>query len=87
MDGENGDAQVRQFGKTGCKEVFRETASGAKTDRAQPRRVIDQFDSGVVLMVTRLDRLVPLSFWPAEASALQENRSMTASCLWKKPTL
>jgi DNA invertase Pin-like site-specific DNA recombinase len=37
--------------------VFREVASGAKTDRAQLRRVLDELDAGDVLMVTRLDRL------------------------------
>ena len=37
--------------------VFRETASGAKTDRAQLRRVVGQLDEGDVLLVTRLDRL------------------------------
>jgi DNA invertase Pin-like site-specific DNA recombinase len=37
--------------------VFQETASGAKTDRAQLRRVIGQLAKGDVLMVTRLDRL------------------------------
>src|SRR5271167_2150147 len=36
---------------------FREVASGAKTDRTQLRRVIDQLDAGDVLLVTRLDRL------------------------------
>ena len=39
------------------RKVFRETASGAKTDRAQLRRALDQLDAGDVLMVTRLDRL------------------------------
>jgi DNA invertase Pin-like site-specific DNA recombinase len=37
--------------------VFREVESGAKTDRAQLRRVLAQLDAGDVLMVTRLDRL------------------------------
>ena len=37
--------------------MFREVASGAKTDRAQLRRVIGQLAAGDVLMVTRLDRL------------------------------
>ena len=32
-------------------------ASGAKTDRAQLRRLLDQLEAGDVLMVTRLDRL------------------------------
>ena len=38
-------------------QIFRETASGAKTDRAQLRRVLGQLAAGDVFMVTRLDRL------------------------------
>jgi DNA invertase Pin-like site-specific DNA recombinase len=56
-DGQSVDAQVRQLTKAGCKRVFREVASGAKTDRAQLRRLLDQLDAGDVLTVTRLDRL------------------------------
>jgi DNA invertase Pin-like site-specific DNA recombinase len=56
-DGQSVDAQVRQLTKAGCKKVFRETASGAKSDRAQLRRALAQLDAGDVLMVTRLDRL------------------------------
>jgi DNA invertase Pin-like site-specific DNA recombinase len=37
-DGQSADAQVRQLTKAGCKKVFREVASGAKTDRSQLRR-------------------------------------------------
>jgi DNA invertase Pin-like site-specific DNA recombinase len=48
---------VRQLTKAGCKKVFREVASGAKTDRAQLRRLLDQLDAGDVLTVTQLDRL------------------------------
>jgi DNA invertase Pin-like site-specific DNA recombinase len=33
-DGESVGAQVQQLTKSGCKKVFREVASGAKTDRA-----------------------------------------------------
>jgi DNA invertase Pin-like site-specific DNA recombinase len=51
------DAQVRQLTKAGCKKVFREVASGAKTDRAQLRRLLDVLDAGDVLTVTRLNRL------------------------------
>jgi DNA invertase Pin-like site-specific DNA recombinase len=58
-DGQSVDAQVRQLTKAGCRKVFRETASGAKTDRRQLRRALDQLDAGDVLMVTRLDA------WPA----------------------
>jgi Resolvase, N terminal domain len=56
-DGQSIDAQVRQLKAAGARQVFREVASGAKTDRAQLRRVLAQLDAGDVLMVTRLDRL------------------------------
>jgi len=56
-DGQSVDAQVRQLAKAGCKKVFREVASGAKTDRAQLRRLLDVLAAGDVLTVTRLDRL------------------------------
>jgi DNA invertase Pin-like site-specific DNA recombinase len=56
-DGQSVEAQVRQLTKAGCKKVFREVASGAKTDRAQLRRSLAQLVAGDVLMVTRLDRL------------------------------
>jgi DNA invertase Pin-like site-specific DNA recombinase len=56
-DGQSVDAQVRQLRAAGAEKVYRETASGAKTDRAQLRRVLDQLAAGDVLMVTRLDRL------------------------------
>jgi Resolvase, N terminal domain len=46
------DAQVRQLKAAGCKTVFREVASGAKTDRAQLRRLLAQLDNGDVLTVT-----------------------------------
>src|SRR5258708_1596171 len=56
-DGQSVDAQVRQLTKAGCKKVFREVASGAKTDRTQLRRLLEQLAAGDVLTVTRLDRL------------------------------
>jgi DNA invertase Pin-like site-specific DNA recombinase len=45
-DGQSVDAQVRQLRAAGAEKVYRETASGAKTDRAQLRRVLDQLDAG-----------------------------------------
>jgi DNA invertase Pin-like site-specific DNA recombinase len=55
---ESVDAQVRQLTKAGCRKVVRDVhVSGAKTDRAQLRRVIETLESGDVVMVTRLDRL------------------------------
>jgi DNA invertase Pin-like site-specific DNA recombinase len=56
-DGQSVDAQVKQLRAAGAEKVFRETASGARADRAQLRRALDQLDKGDVLMVTRLDRL------------------------------
>lgn len=56
-DGQSVDAQVRQLTKAGCKKVFREVASGAKIDRAQLRKLLDQLEGGDVLIVTCLGRL------------------------------
>jgi len=49
-DGQSVDAQLRQLRAAGAGQVFRETASGAKTDRAQLRRVLGQLAAGDVLM-------------------------------------
>ena len=48
---------MRKLKAAGARKVWRETASGAKTDRIELRRVLDRLDAGDVLMVTRLDRL------------------------------
>lgn len=56
-DGQSVSAQVAALRKHGAGKVFREVASGAKTDRVRLRRLLDQLDPGDVLMVTRLDRL------------------------------
>jgi DNA invertase Pin-like site-specific DNA recombinase len=45
-DGQSIDAQVRQLRAAGARQVFREVASGAKTDRAQLRRALAQLDAG-----------------------------------------
>jgi hypothetical protein len=54
-DGQSVTAQVAQLRRHGAGKVFREVASGAKTDRAHFRRLLDQLDAHDV--VTRLDRL------------------------------
>jgi DNA invertase Pin-like site-specific DNA recombinase len=56
-DGQSVDAQVAELQAGGCDKVFRETASGAKTDRAQLRKAIASLGQGDILVVTRLDRL------------------------------
>jgi DNA invertase Pin-like site-specific DNA recombinase len=56
-DGQSVDAQVKALRAAGAAKIWRETASGAKTDRVQLRRALAQLDKGDVLLVTRLDRL------------------------------
>jgi DNA invertase Pin-like site-specific DNA recombinase len=58
-DGQSVNAQVAALRAAGVYKanIFRETASGAKTDRAQLRNAVDTLDKGDVLIVTRLDRL------------------------------
>ena len=56
-DGQSVDAQVKQLKAAGAEKVYRETASGARTDRAQLRLALAQLTKGDVLTVTRLDRL------------------------------
>jgi Resolvase, N terminal domain len=49
-DGQSVDAQVKQLRAVGAGKVYRDTASGAKTERAQLRRVLAQLDAGDVLI-------------------------------------
>ena len=50
-------AQVAELMTAGCAKVYREKASGAKTDRPELGKIIGRREPGDVLMVTRLDRL------------------------------
>ncbi len=56
-DGQSVAAQVKELRDAGAEKIFRETASGAKTDRVQLRRALAVLDADDVLLVTRLDRL------------------------------
>ena len=56
-DGQSVAAQVAQLTKAGAAKVYRETASGAQTDRAQLRKALAALEADDVLVVTRLDRL------------------------------
>lgn len=56
-DGQSLEAQDVSLKAAGAAKVFKETASGARSDRAQLRRALDQLVEGDVLVVTRLDRL------------------------------
>ena len=49
-DGQSVAAQVKELRDAGAEKIFRETASGAKTDRAQLRRALDKLDTDDVLV-------------------------------------
>ena len=89
-DGQSVDAQVRQLTKAGCKKVFREVASGAKTDRAQLRRFRGQFLCDLVVVKTKvLGAIAVLALLAGVAQAADGSppcetvRPMT----WSKPAI
>jgi DNA invertase Pin-like site-specific DNA recombinase len=49
-DGQSLDAQIKQLRAAGAEKVLRETASGARADRAGLRRALAALDTGDVLM-------------------------------------
>ena len=55
--GQTLDAQLEQLGGAGCDQVFKETVSGARSDRPELKKALDSLSDGDVLIVTRLDRL------------------------------
>ena len=50
-------AQDAELAAAGCAKVFKEKASGARSDRPELAKVIGRLEPGDVLVVTRLDRL------------------------------
>lgn len=56
-DGQSVSAQVAELTAAGARKVFRETTSGAATERAQLKKALTALEKGDVLLVTRLDRL------------------------------
>ena len=50
-------AQLEQLGGAGGDQVFKETVSGARSDRPELKKALDALTDGDVLIVTRLDRL------------------------------
>ena len=49
--------QRRALRETGCRRLYEEKLSGARRDRPELGRLLDQVREGDVLVVTRLDRL------------------------------
>jgi DNA invertase Pin-like site-specific DNA recombinase len=56
-DDQNLDLQVDALTKAGCYRIFPDKVSGAKTDRPELARLLDQIRPGDTLVVWRLDRL------------------------------
>lgn len=56
-DGQTLEVQMAALADAGAEKVFRETASGAKTDRKELARLLKALNAGDVVLVTRLDRL------------------------------
>ena len=56
-DGQSLEAQIKELKAAGADRIYREKISGAVTDRAQLRRLMQSLGQGDILLVTRLDRL------------------------------
>src|SRR5436190_13440898 len=56
-EGQSLSAQLAQLNAAGCKQVFREKISGARSDRRRLARLAASLTKGDVVIVTRLDRL------------------------------
>src|SRR5712671_3294685 len=56
-DGQSVASQVPDLRAAGAVKVYTETASGAKSNRAELAKAMRVLEPGDVLMVTRLDRL------------------------------
>jgi DNA invertase Pin-like site-specific DNA recombinase len=56
-DGQSLESQLASLKTAGAERVFREKASGAKTDRRELGKAIASLSSGDTLLVCRLDRL------------------------------
>jgi DNA invertase Pin-like site-specific DNA recombinase len=54
---QNVGAQIDQLDEAGCKRIFRDKASGAKTERPGLQEALDFLREGDMLVVWRLDRL------------------------------
>ena len=56
-NGQDLTAQDAELMAAGCAKVFREKASGAKTDRPELAKLISRLEPGDVVAIVRLDRL------------------------------
>lgn len=56
--GQDVDRQIHRLTEAGVEKIYKETVSGAKTDRKELRRLLARIGEGDTLIVTRLCRLV-----------------------------
>jgi DNA invertase Pin-like site-specific DNA recombinase len=56
-NGQDLGSQIAELQAAGCGNIYKEKASGAKTDRPELAKLIRRLDEGDVLVVVRLDRL------------------------------
>lgn len=54
---QNLDLQMQALRKAGCKKIFREKISGARRERPELSRMLDQIREGDTVVVWKLDRL------------------------------
>ncbi len=54
---QNLDLQIDALGREGCEKIFQETVSGAKTERVELNRLLEQVREADVIVVWKLDRL------------------------------
>jgi DNA invertase Pin-like site-specific DNA recombinase len=66
--------------------VFREVASGVKTDRTRLRRLLAQLAAGDLLTATRLERLAPRSSEHPRGDQRQEGRFPVLGDAWADTT-
>ena len=60
--GQTLDAQLDQLRAAGCRQVYREKASGAQADRRELQRMLKAVAPGDLVTVTRIDRLARSTF-------------------------
>src|SRR5215470_9916971 len=60
--GQTLDGQLRQLRAAGCTKIYREKVTGARSDRRQLLKMLDELDAGDVVTVTRIDRLARSTF-------------------------
>jgi DNA invertase Pin-like site-specific DNA recombinase len=56
-DDQHLDLQLAALGEAGCRRIFQEKVSGARRDRPELARLLDQLREGDAVVVWRLDRL------------------------------